>query len=166
MDKIVISGGHMLQGEVQVSGAKNSALPILASTILGGGECVITNVPRVVDVVTMGKLLGILGAKVHHEGNRAVIKADVISSTQAPYELGQDHACVRAGAWSTGGAMGRSHGVVARRLCDRLTAGESASCRIGQDGCGSFDRTRVYSSQSEAAERGPDLLRCADGDGN
>lgn len=87
MDKIVISGGHVLQGEVQVSGAKNSALPILASTILGGGECVISNIPRVVDVVTMGKLLGILGADVHHEGNRAVIKADVIRSTQAPYEL-------------------------------------------------------------------------------
>ena len=87
MDKIVISGGIPLRGEVQVSGAKNSALPILASTILGGGECVITNVPRVVDVVTMGKLLGILGATVHHEGNRAVIKADVIKSAQAPYEL-------------------------------------------------------------------------------
>jgi UDP-N-acetylglucosamine 1-carboxyvinyltransferase len=87
MDKIVISGGIPLQGEVQVSGAKNSALPILASTILGGGECVISNVPRVVDVVTMGKLLGILGAAVHHEGNRAVIKADVIRSTQAPYDL-------------------------------------------------------------------------------
>lgn len=87
MDKIVISGGIPLHGEVQVSGAKNSALPILASTILGGGECVITNVPRVVDVVTMGKLLGMLGVTVEHEGNRAVIKADVIKSTQAPYEL-------------------------------------------------------------------------------
>ena len=83
MDKIVISGRVPLHGEVEVSGAKNSALPILASTILGGGQCVIRNVPRVVDVVTMGKLLGILGADVHHEGNRAVINADVIRSTQA-----------------------------------------------------------------------------------
>jgi UDP-N-acetylglucosamine 1-carboxyvinyltransferase len=87
MDKLVISGGIPLHGEVQVSGAKNSALPILASTILGGGECVITNVPRVVDVVTMGKLLGMLGVTVEHEDNRAVIKADVIKSTQAPYDL-------------------------------------------------------------------------------
>ncbi|MEY4704769.1 MAG: UDP-N-acetylglucosamine 1-carboxyvinyltransferase [Nitrospirota bacterium] len=76
-----------LRGEVQISGAKNAALPILASTILGGGECVITNLPRVVDVVTMGKLLGILGAKIRHEGNRAVIDAGMISSTQAPYDL-------------------------------------------------------------------------------
>jgi UDP-N-acetylglucosamine 1-carboxyvinyltransferase len=87
MDEIVITGGNRLRGEVRISGAKNSALPILASTILGGGECVITNVPRVVDVLTMGKLLGILGATVSHEGNRAIIKADVIHSTEAPYDL-------------------------------------------------------------------------------
>lgn len=87
MDEIVITGGNRLRGEVRISGAKNSALPILASTILGGGECVITNVPSVVDVLTMGKVLGFLGAKVAHEGNRAVIKADVIHSTEAPYEL-------------------------------------------------------------------------------
>jgi UDP-N-acetylglucosamine 1-carboxyvinyltransferase len=87
MDRIIITGGTPLRGEVQISGAKNAALPILASTILGGGECVITNVPRVVDVVTMGKLLGILGAKVQYEGNRAVINAAVITSTQAPYDL-------------------------------------------------------------------------------
>ncbi|MDH5739076.1 MAG: UDP-N-acetylglucosamine 1-carboxyvinyltransferase [Nitrospira sp.] len=87
MDEILISGGKRLSGEVRISGAKNSALPILASTILGGGECIITNVPRVVDVLTMGKLLGILGAKVSHEGNRAVIQADVIESTEAPYDL-------------------------------------------------------------------------------
>lgn len=87
MDRIVITGGIPLRGEVEISGAKNAALPILASTILSGGECVITNLPRVVDVLTMGKLLGILGAKVQHEGNRAVIDAGTISSTQAPYDL-------------------------------------------------------------------------------
>ena len=87
MDEILINGGKRLCGEVRISGAKNSALPILASTILGSGECVITNVPRVVDVLTMGKLLGILGAKVSHEGNRAVIQAGAIESTEAPYDL-------------------------------------------------------------------------------
>jgi UDP-N-acetylglucosamine 1-carboxyvinyltransferase len=87
MDRIVITGGGPLRGEVSVSGAKNSALPLLASTILGGEECVLTNVPRVVDVMTMGKLLGMLGASVVQEGNRAVVRADVIHSTQAPYDL-------------------------------------------------------------------------------
>ncbi|MDH4080443.1 MAG: UDP-N-acetylglucosamine 1-carboxyvinyltransferase [Nitrospira sp.] len=87
MDEILINGGKRLCGEVRISGAKNSALPILASTILGSGECVITNVPRVVDVLTMGKLLGILGAKVSHEGNRAVIQTGTIECTEAPYDL-------------------------------------------------------------------------------
>ena len=76
MDKIIISGGRRLQGDVAVSGAKNAALPILASVILGGGECTVTNVPRVVDVVTMSKVLGILGATVKAEGNRVTMKMD------------------------------------------------------------------------------------------
>jgi len=87
MDEIVINGGRRLCGEIRSSGAKNSALPILASTILSREPCVITNVPRVVDVLTMGKLLGMLGATVVHEGNRAVIQADAIHSTEAPYDL-------------------------------------------------------------------------------
>ena len=166
MDRTVITGGMPLRGEVEISGAKNAALPILASTILGGGECVITNVPRVVDVVTMGKLLGILGAKVHHEGNRAVINAAVITSTQAPYDLGEDHAGLRARVGAAAGAMGRSHGVDARWLCDWVTARQSPSCRTRQNGCGSFDGTWVYSRQSEAADRGTNLLRYADGHRN
>src|SRR4026207_1178003 len=87
MDRTIITGRTPLRGEVQISGAKNAALPILASTILGGGECVITNGPRGVDGVTLGTLSGILGAKVQFEENRAVINAAVITSTQAPYDL-------------------------------------------------------------------------------
>ena len=87
MDKIVITGGRRLQGDIKISGAKNAALPILASVILGGGECTVTNVPRVVDVFTMGKLLGILGATVKTEGNRVVMKMDALRSSEAPYDL-------------------------------------------------------------------------------
>ena len=87
MDKIVITGGKRLQGDVKVSGAKNAALPILASVLLGGGECTITNVPRVVDVVTMGKLLGMLGASVKTEGGRVTMKMDALRSSEAPYDL-------------------------------------------------------------------------------
>lgn len=87
MDKIVIIGGRRLEGEVRVSGAKNAALPILASVILGGGECTIANVPRVVDVFTMAKLLGMLGATVQTEGNRVTMKMDTLRSSEAPYEL-------------------------------------------------------------------------------
>ncbi|MCP9447425.1 MAG: UDP-N-acetylglucosamine 1-carboxyvinyltransferase [Nitrospira sp.] len=87
MDTIVITGGNRLQGEVRISGAKNSALPILASTILSDGECVITNVPRVVDVITMEKLLTIFGATVAHAGHRVVVRAGSVTSTEAPYDL-------------------------------------------------------------------------------
>lgn len=87
MDKIIISGGRRLEGDITVSGAKNAALPILASVILGGGECTVTNVPRVVDVVTMGKVLGILGATVKAEGNRVTMKMDALRSSEAPYDL-------------------------------------------------------------------------------
>ncbi len=87
MDKIVITGGRRLQGDVKVSGAKNAALPILASVLLGGGECVVGNIPRVVDVLTMGKLLGLLGASVRTEGGRVVMKMDALRSSEAPYEL-------------------------------------------------------------------------------
>jgi len=86
MDRILITGGRRLQGEVRASGAKNAALPILASTILGG-ECVIGNVPQVVDVVTMGKLLRMLGVTVIPEGSRITVCADHLRSTEAPYEL-------------------------------------------------------------------------------
>ncbi|MDA2909784.1 UDP-N-acetylglucosamine 1-carboxyvinyltransferase [Nitrospiraceae bacterium AH_259_D15_M11_P09] len=87
MDRIVISGQHTLRGEVKISGAKNAALPILASTILGRGECVITNVPGVKDVQTMSQLLALLGATITTEGDRVAIRADQLRSTAAPYEM-------------------------------------------------------------------------------
>lgn len=87
MDRIIITGGQPLRGTVRVSGAKNAALPILASTILGGGECILTNVPAVVDVVTMGKLLAMMGASVTREGGRVAINAGRLQSTEAPYDL-------------------------------------------------------------------------------
>ncbi|MBI3603849.1 MAG: UDP-N-acetylglucosamine 1-carboxyvinyltransferase, partial [Nitrospirae bacterium] len=87
MDRIVLTGGNKLDGTVRISGAKNAALPILASAILGGGECLLSNVPGVVDVVTMGKLLGILGASVRTEEGRVAISVDRIHSTEAPYDL-------------------------------------------------------------------------------
>ena len=87
MDRIVITGGAPLRGTVRISGAKNSALPILAATILGGGECVLSNVPQVVDVVTMGKLLRILGVSVTREADHTVVRPESITSAEAPYDL-------------------------------------------------------------------------------
>ncbi|UCH91306.1 MAG: UDP-N-acetylglucosamine 1-carboxyvinyltransferase [Nitrospirota bacterium] len=87
MDQIRIIGGTPLNGVVEVSGAKNSALPILAASLLGGGECVIDHVPQVRDLVTMAKLLELLGVKVQTEGGRVMLEARQVQSVEAPYDL-------------------------------------------------------------------------------
>jgi len=84
---MTITGGQPLTGRVQAAGAKNAALPILASTLLGGGECHVANLPQVRDVATMNTLLSLLGASVKQEGNRVAIKAASVQSLEAPYDL-------------------------------------------------------------------------------
>ena len=89
MDKIVIRGGARLKGEVRISGAKNAALPILASAILSGGTSTFRNVPKLNDIRTMGKLLSLLGATVEAGDKDHVVSVstDGISAFDAPYEL-------------------------------------------------------------------------------
>jgi UDP-N-acetylglucosamine 1-carboxyvinyltransferase len=87
MDQIRIIGGTPLHGVVEVSGAKNAALPILAASLLGGGECTIDHVPQVKDLVTMAKLLALLGVKVQTEGGRVMLEASKVQSIEAPYDL-------------------------------------------------------------------------------
>ena len=87
MDQIRIIGGTPLKGAVEVSGAKNAALPILAASLLGGGECVIDHVPQVRDLVTMAKLLALLGVEVQTEGGRVMLEASKVQSIEAPYDL-------------------------------------------------------------------------------
>ena len=88
MDRIVIRGEARLEGEVQVSGSKNSALALLAASILGQGESRLRNVPRLRDVEAMLELLRSLGAKADWSGAHEVcIDGSTISSAEAPYEL-------------------------------------------------------------------------------
>src|SRR5438093_491313 len=87
MDCMVLQGGRRLTGEVSISGAKNAALPILASTLLGKGPCTLINVPAVRDVLTMSKVLTHLGASVEACGDRYSITLNGVASCQAPYEL-------------------------------------------------------------------------------
>ena len=89
MDKIVIRGGSRLKGEVRISGAKNAALPILASSILSSGTSTYRNVPTLDDTATMGKLLSLLGARVESDpaGHRVQIATDGIGAFEAPYDL-------------------------------------------------------------------------------
>ncbi len=87
MQKIVVEGGNRLFGEVEISGAKNSILPILAATILLDNPITIKNVPYLRDVVTFIKLLKILGAKVEYNNHSVYIDPEQINNIEAPYEL-------------------------------------------------------------------------------
>jgi UDP-N-acetylglucosamine 1-carboxyvinyltransferase len=88
LQKIVIRGGVRLAGEVRVSGSKNAALPILASSLLAGGRSIYRNVPALGDVRTMGRLLGQLGARFTDVGRGvAHVDTSVITEHEAPYDL-------------------------------------------------------------------------------
>ena len=87
MEKIVIEGGNSLEGKVIISGAKNSVLPLMASTILTSGVNSFTNVPDLDDVRTMSKLLVMLGAKVEYDSGNLEIDSTAINNWIAPYEL-------------------------------------------------------------------------------
>ncbi len=89
MQKIIINGGIKLKGEVKISGAKNAALPIMAASLLAQSECIIHNVPRLMDVATMGKLITYLGAEVKgiEENNTISINTKALVKSDAPYEL-------------------------------------------------------------------------------
>ena len=86
MDKIVIVGGEKLKGEVRISGAKNAALPILASSLLVDGWNTFHNIPDLLDIKTIKKLLKSLGVEI--EGGETLrINAGGITSCEASYDL-------------------------------------------------------------------------------
>lgn len=88
LQKFIIEGGHRLKGEVTASGSKNSALPIMAATILAEGPCVLGNVPRLSDVDMLAKIMQVLGVGVERDA-LGRINTKVISeeASLAPYEL-------------------------------------------------------------------------------
>ena len=87
MQKIVVTGGARLEGEVRISGAKNAVLPILCATLLADEPVRITNVPRLHDVLTTAKLLAGLGAGIDHDGDVMTVDPRSVDSHIAPYEL-------------------------------------------------------------------------------
>ncbi len=88
MDKIIITGGEPLKGSVRVSGAKNSALPMMAAALLTEGSSVISNIPRLRDVETMAAILRALGAKVSFSGdNQVSVSPGKLIQPVVPYDL-------------------------------------------------------------------------------
>lgn len=87
MDRLVVEGGKRLSGTVQISGAKNAALPILAATLLTEEQCVISNVPPLQDVQTMLKILRSLGVKAQMEDGQVNVWPGCYEGYTAPYKL-------------------------------------------------------------------------------
>src|SRR5690348_12375911 len=75
MDSLLIKGGLPLHGEVEIGGAKNAVLPIMAATLLTSEPCVIRRVPNLSDVTFMGQILSSLGAEVHFKGDSLSVRA-------------------------------------------------------------------------------------------
>lgn len=86
MDKIVISGGRPLHGDVQISGAKNAALPVLTAALLTEEPCTFSNIPDLVDIKTAGKLLRNMGVEIEGAGT-VKISAEKLTNSVAPYDL-------------------------------------------------------------------------------
>ena len=84
MSYIRIYGGSHLAGEVQISGAKNSALKLMAAAILGGGVTTLHNVPRISDCEIMTKVLACFNVKVQRDGNTLYIDASNVQDNEAP----------------------------------------------------------------------------------
>ena len=89
MDYLQIRGGKKLSGTVTISGSKNSSLPLISSTILSDQDVIIKNIPNVVDITTLLKLLKNLGSKIEHKNLENIVKINTssINSTKAVYSI-------------------------------------------------------------------------------
>ncbi len=88
MDKLIITGGQRLDGDIRISGAKNAALPILAATLLADEPVTVGNLPHLQDVTTLIELLGRMGVHVVIDDRMNVeVNATTIKELIAPYEL-------------------------------------------------------------------------------
>jgi UDP-N-acetylglucosamine 1-carboxyvinyltransferase len=87
VERLLVTGGGTLRGDVRVSGAKNAALKLMAAALLAPGESRVDNVPRILDCRLMGEVLARLGVGVSWEGASVRIDASELSAIEAPYDL-------------------------------------------------------------------------------
>ena len=121
MDKLRIRGGRALEGEVRISGAKNSALPIMCAALLTSQPLRLANVPRLVDVATMAKLLAQMGVAVERPRDAEVLlHAKAVRDPTAPYDLVKT---MRAAVLVLGPLLAR---------CGRAKVSLPGGCAIGQ----------------------------------
>ena len=121
MDKLLIRGGRPLEGSVRISGAKNAALPIMCAALLTDQPLTLDNVPRLMDVRTMAKLLAQMGVETGPQSDgRIVLRAAEVKSPAAPYELVKT---MRASVLVLGPLLAR---------CGRASVSLPGGCAIGQ----------------------------------
>jgi UDP-N-acetylglucosamine 1-carboxyvinyltransferase len=118
MDKILIHGGHPLSGSIKISGSKNSALPILAATLLTREPCILRRVPDLTDTHYMLQILMHLGAQVERASGTVSVTAEKVESI-APYEVVRK---MRASVCVLGPLLGR---------CKEATVSLPGGCIIG-----------------------------------
>jgi UDP-N-acetylglucosamine 1-carboxyvinyltransferase len=104
MDKILIRGGKPLEGSVQVRGAKNAALPLMAATLLAEEPCVLHNVPCLHDIFSMDKILSHMGVSIDFTGRAMTLDATSLGEPEAPYDLVRK---MRASFFVLGPLLGR-----------------------------------------------------------
>jgi UDP-N-acetylglucosamine 1-carboxyvinyltransferase len=119
MDKLKISGGRPLRGTVAVSGAKNAALPILCAALLTDKPLRLSNVPRLMDISTMARLLAQMGVRVER-GNDEIVLEGRLADPTAPYEMVKT---MRASVLVLGPLLAR---------CGRAKVSLPGGCAIGQ----------------------------------
>jgi UDP-N-acetylglucosamine 1-carboxyvinyltransferase len=121
MNKLVLSGGRTLEGTVHISGAKNAALPIMCATLLSAEPLVLSNMPKLMDVATMTKLLAQMGVEVTPGADDATsLRSGSVIDPTAPYELVRT---MRAAILVLGPLVAR---------CGRAKVSLPGGCAIGQ----------------------------------
>ncbi len=126
MDKFRIHGGVPLEGEIAISGAKNSALPALAACLLTSEPVKLQRIPPVRDIGTMQQLLQHAGAEVVVSDGDCDRARGETGSSRGALRFGQDHAGFQSGAGAAGGSHGPGACVHARRLRHRGAAHQPA----------------------------------------
>ena len=120
MEKLVITGGTPLKGEVTISGAKNAAVAILPAALLINGTCTINNLPNISDVKIYCDILETLGAKIHWNSNNEItIDSSNITTTEAPLDLTSKF---RASYYLLGSLLSRK---------GSATVGMPGGCKLG-----------------------------------
>ena len=149
MDKLLIEGGRPLEGSVRISGAKNSALPAMAAALLTSDRVELENIPRVRDIITMGRLLAHLGAIVETPAippTAMIIQSEQVNGAEAPYELVKTMRASIPDAGAAGGTHRSRARLASRRMRDRRASGGLAPESAGRNGRGNWNVSRLRRS--------------------